>query len=72
MNLKVALLIVLICFASVATTLVLGISMKTIEGARSVNAELQGSTRLCNGTLVEPNEPIDCPGGPTIKAKNSA
>jgi hypothetical protein len=65
MNLKVALLIVLICFAGVATTLVLGISMKPTRDARLVNADFQGSARLCNGTVVEPNGPIDTPGGPT-------
>jgi hypothetical protein len=64
-NLKVALLIVLICFASVATTLVLGISMKPAHDARLLSADFQGGTQLCNGTVVEPNGPIDCPGGPT-------
>jgi hypothetical protein len=63
-NLKAMFLIVLVCLASATTTLVLGISVKTMQSAGFVNAEFQGNTRLCNGT-VEPTGEIDCPGGPT-------
>ena len=65
MNLKAAVLIALICFACAATTVVLGISMKPIPDDILISNELQGSPQLCNGTIVEPNEPIDTPGGPT-------
>jgi len=65
MKLKATLLIVLICFASAATTFVLGIPMKSLYNERPVNEDFQSNTLLCNGTIVEPNGPIDTPGGPT-------
>jgi len=64
-NLKIALLIALIIFATVTTSFALGISVKQTYQSSENFKEFQDFVQLCNGTEVEPNRPIDTPGGPT-------
>jgi hypothetical protein len=64
-NLKTALLIVLIVSAVVATFFALETSAQTLYQKSVYVDEHQSAVETCNRIIIEPMEEIDTPGGPT-------
>lgn len=65
MNLKTAILVVIILFAATVPSITLGVSFKQPSQNIGSPYEVHNFVQPCNGTEVEPNRPIDTPGGPT-------